>query len=286
MPDVYARNQQLEERVERLRTELKHSQDVSKKASATWDQFRKERDFHRMHHKRVLQEKQKLVVDIKRLKRHYEQYEPALRELKDKYELAMKEKMLARLGRERAEARSKRLQAQVQSLRQAAGEMDLGAGKGAGSRGAAGGKSAGAGRGSGAATASSATATAPGRRGPDSKLPGVDQENPFLSVVFDPPEVRGFRHLRSLEGHEDAVSCLAFHPTKPVCATGSDDGTWRMWALEDGEEIMSGSGHRDWVAGVDFHPRGTHLATCAGDGVVKVWDFLSARCALTLTDHP
>lgn len=37
-------------------------------ASATWDRFRKERDFHRMHHKRVAQEKNKLITDIKRLK--------------------------------------------------------------------------------------------------------------------------------------------------------------------------------------------------------------------------
>jgi len=51
------------------------------------------------------------VVDIKRLKRHYEQYEPALQELKDKYELAMKEKMLARLARERSDVRARRLEA-------------------------------------------------------------------------------------------------------------------------------------------------------------------------------
>lgn len=30
--------------------------------------FRKERDFHRMHHKRVVQEKNRLITDIKRLK--------------------------------------------------------------------------------------------------------------------------------------------------------------------------------------------------------------------------
>lgn len=30
--------------------------------------FRKERDFHRMHHKRVVQEKNRLIIDIKRLK--------------------------------------------------------------------------------------------------------------------------------------------------------------------------------------------------------------------------
>ena len=35
------------------------------KARGTWDKLRKERDFHRMHHRRVVQEKQRLVTDLK-----------------------------------------------------------------------------------------------------------------------------------------------------------------------------------------------------------------------------
>lgn len=31
-----------------------------------------ERDFHKMHHQRVVQEKNRLVADIKRLKKQYE----------------------------------------------------------------------------------------------------------------------------------------------------------------------------------------------------------------------
>merc|ERR1740129_1095813 len=61
---------------------------VASKAKQTWDKFRKERDFHRMHPRRVVQEKNKLIIDLKRLKRHYEQYEPTLTELRHKYEVA------------------------------------------------------------------------------------------------------------------------------------------------------------------------------------------------------
>ena len=32
-----------------------HWQEVATKAKSTWDRFRKERDFHKMHHKRVVQ---------------------------------------------------------------------------------------------------------------------------------------------------------------------------------------------------------------------------------------
>ena len=67
---------------------------ISDKAKSTWDKFRKERDFHKMHHKRVVQEKNKLVVDLKRLKNHYANYEPMLKMMRGKYETAMKARPL------------------------------------------------------------------------------------------------------------------------------------------------------------------------------------------------
>merc|ERR1719305_1130186 len=82
----------------------------------TGDKFRKERDFHRMHHRRVVQEKNKLLVDLKRLKRHYEQYEPTLIELRHKYEVAMKEKMLMRLERDRFLSKAESLQKQLSQV--------------------------------------------------------------------------------------------------------------------------------------------------------------------------
>ena len=48
-----------------LRSDLNASKAIASKATSTWDKFRKERDFHRMHHKRVGQEKNKLLTDIK-----------------------------------------------------------------------------------------------------------------------------------------------------------------------------------------------------------------------------
>lgn len=60
-----------------------------------------------MHHKRVVQEKNKLLHDIKRLKTHYESYEPTLKQLQHKYEVAMKEKMLTKLERDKLAAKVK-----------------------------------------------------------------------------------------------------------------------------------------------------------------------------------
>lgn len=39
-----------------------------------WDKLRRERDHHRMHHRRVVQEKDKLINDIRRLKTHIDGY--------------------------------------------------------------------------------------------------------------------------------------------------------------------------------------------------------------------
>lgn len=60
--------QELEEDLAGMRQELAAAREVAARASGTWDKFRKERDFHRMHHKRVAQEKNQLITDIKRLK--------------------------------------------------------------------------------------------------------------------------------------------------------------------------------------------------------------------------
>lgn len=66
--------------------------------------MKKERDYHRMHHNRVAQEKNKLITDLKRLKSHYETYEPLLQTMKDKYEGAIRDKVVNQLERDRAVA--------------------------------------------------------------------------------------------------------------------------------------------------------------------------------------
>lgn len=92
VPDIYLRNNELDIQVGALKEQMMKMRDVANKAQSTWDMFRKERDFHRMHHKRVVHEKNKLINDIKMLRNHLRSYEPLLEEQKRRHELLMKEK--------------------------------------------------------------------------------------------------------------------------------------------------------------------------------------------------
>jgi len=255
VPDIYLRNQALDEQVKALRMQLKKMEEITAKAQGTWDTFRKERDFHRMHHKRVVQEKKKLIVDIKRLKTHYAGYEPTLNELRGKYEAAMKEKMLMRLERDRMSSRVQALEEQIKSMEgssQKTQEVQKPRRK---------------------------------KKGGDSTIPPDQTENPFTDVNFEVPLVDRYQLSKTFRGHLNAISAVAFHPKKPILATVSDDETWKLWSVPTGDLIMSGEGHKSWLSGVDFHPKGSHLATSAGDNTVKLWDFMSASCAHTFADH-
>jgi len=257
VPDAYASNQQLQHALQELREELNRVKTVAGKATATWDRFRKERDFHRMHHKRMGQEKSKLVTDMSRLRKHFSHYEPTMKELRHKYEVAMKEKMLMRLERDRMAAKVEALEAQVRQLE--APRADV--------------------------AETQPRKKAPPKRKGDSTLPAAERVNPFTRLQFDPVSVETFSLQKTFKGHLMSVSNLAIHPKKPIVATASDDCTWKMWSLPQGEIVMSGDGHKDWVAGVNFNPEGTHLVSASGDCTVKLWSFEQAKCVATFSEH-
>ena len=46
--------------------------------------LKKERDFHRMHHNRLVQERQRLLYDLNKVKQHYSSFPTTLSNLKDR----------------------------------------------------------------------------------------------------------------------------------------------------------------------------------------------------------
>ncbi|KAF2987324.1 hypothetical protein EK904_002361 [Melospiza melodia maxima] len=116
VPDVYTRNEQLETENLSLKKDLENYRQAVNKVEEALLKMEKERDFHRMHHKRVLQEKNRLVCDLKRLKAHYASYEPMLKQMSEKYQNSLTQKMLTSLERDKAMGQVTGLQAALNSL--------------------------------------------------------------------------------------------------------------------------------------------------------------------------
>jgi sperm-associated antigen 16 protein len=295
VPDLYAQNERLSATVTRLQLELGHAQELAARAQATWEKLRRERDFHRMHHKRVVQEKNRLIGDMKRLKTHFQTYEPTIRDLRTKYEAAVRERMLVKVERDKMAARLAAADAHGKVAEDAAvpappavasAPPGRSAAAHSSTTGRAGGSKGATGRLGGATTRGAGGGGGGGGAGgvPDTKLP-EESENPYLRATFTPARVTEFTHAHTVVAHGGPIASVAFHPTKPVAASVSDDSTWRLWALPEGELIMTGEGHRTWLADVDFHPSGTKLATSSGDGIIKLWDLTTASCIATYPEH-
>ena len=259
VPDVYIENAKLVDRAADLERELVKHQEISQKAMTLWEHVKKERDLHRMNHSRVMQEKSQLSSDLKRLQTHAMSIEPTVTELRAKYEACQKEKMLLKLERDKLHTRISALEDQIKKLE---------------------------GAGDAAAAAATGSKKAGGTAAVHSSWPADSRPNPYVNLVVKPPATpSGYGCKLSFKAHAMTVTSVSIHPTRPIVATSSDDGTWRLFSLKEGENIMSGEGHKDWVASVAMHPKGNMCATASGDKTVKLWDFVTSSCRSTLKAH-
>lgn len=75
-----------------------------------------------------------------------------------------------------------------------------------------------------------------------------------------------------LEGHEGAVSAVAFSPDDLVIASGGTDETIHLWSTTSSSLIGTLNDHVDSVVDLDFNPDGSLLASGSYDDTVRFWD--------------
>jgi WD40 repeat protein/tRNA A-37 threonylcarbamoyl transferase component Bud32 len=86
----------------------------------------------------------------------------------------------------------------------------------------------------------------------------------------------------TLRGHAEAVTVLAFSPDRRYLASGSQDGTVKVWELATRLEIASFPGHSGGVHGVALSTGARRVAAVGRDGIVRVWDTATGKTLFTL----
>jgi WD40 repeat protein len=76
----------------------------------------------------------------------------------------------------------------------------------------------------------------------------------------------------NLVGHNAAVWHVCFCPDGKRLASGSYDGTVKVWDANSGLNLRTLKGHTSGVTGIAFSPEGRRLAGGSEDGTVRLWD--------------
>src|SRR5262249_27586142 len=103
--------------------------------------------------------------------------------------------------------------------------------------------------------------------------------------------------LRLLEGHEGPITSVAFAPGGQVLASGSCDGTVRLWEVSTGKQLHqlgklrnpnepSDETRRRGIPCIGFAPDGKTLAAVGlGGNAVRLWDVSTGAERRSLVGH-
>ena len=92
-------------------------------------------------------------------------------------------------------------------------------------------------------------------------------------------------HHRTLRGHSDSVSGIAFSPEGDRIASGGYDTTVRIWDVKTGTCIHTLLGHDSCVNSVAYSPHGRQVASASDDTTVRLWDVTAAEYHYVFVGH-
>ncbi len=90
--------------------------------------------------------------------------------------------------------------------------------------------------------------------------------------------------VQTLEGHEQYIVSLAWHPQKNLLASGSFDCTVKIWDISTGKCLHT-LPHDNCIWSLAWSHNGNMLASASYDRTAKLWDGLTGRCLHILSGH-
>jgi WD40 repeat protein len=84
--------------------------------------------------------------------------------------------------------------------------------------------------------------------------------------------------MKTLRGHTNWVSAVAFHADGTTLASGSGDHTVKIWNVETEQCIKTLHGHTNRVSSLAFCPHGNILISSSQDESIKIWNVQTGEC--------
>lgn len=107
-----------------------------------------------------------------------------------------------------------------------------------------------------------------------------------LTIKLWDPAV-GYKNIRTLSGHDHAVSAVRFMPLGNLLVSASWDTTLRIWDVTTGYCVKTIRGHVDRVRDLCPSPDGSTLLSTGDDQTVRLWNVSGSKAEgkLTLVGH-
>ncbi len=87
-----------------------------------------------------------------------------------------------------------------------------------------------------------------------------------------------------MTGHQAAVTAVAVTPDGDLLASGSADGTIRLWSLPEGDPVKTLEGNARSITALAISPDGSLLAAGDASGMIEVWLLPSGTYTAGLMD--
>lgn len=89
--------------------------------------------------------------------------------------------------------------------------------------------------------------------------------------------------LKTLKGHENVVTSLAYNKAGTFLASSSADKNINLWDMRTGRAVVTCKGSPDTVRQVVWSPDGTKLASVSADGSGKIWTAQTGKADVILS---